>query len=115
MQAPRSGAHAQVALGSHANEQQSLSTMQPDPTPPHMGGFSHICVVSSQTSAPQQSALVVHAPPVPRQPQVPLGSHRSAPQQSALVVHTSPLLEHEHVPSAPQRRTPQQSIDVWQD
>jgi hypothetical protein len=50
-----------------------------------------------QTSEPQQSALLVHVSPVPRQPQVPLALQTLGEQQSLLLEHETPEPAHPHV------------------
>ncbi len=86
--------------------QQSLLVVQLPPTSEHW--LAHAPLV--QTSVPQQSPSLVHASPVPRQPQVPLPLHRFGAQQSALLVQAVPEPAHPHVEvSASQLSAPQQS------
>jgi hypothetical protein len=63
-----------------------------------------------QTSTPQQSALLVHASPVPRQPHVPLALQTLGAQQSPLLVQDTPEPTHPHVEVVvSQLRAPQHS------
>jgi hypothetical protein len=76
-----------------------------------MGGARQVWVIESHVSAPQHSALLVHAWPALRQLQEPASwSQTSAPQHSAPLMHVSPLFAQPHVPPSPsQRSAPQQS------
>ncbi len=86
--------------------QQSLLLVQVPPASEH--GLAHAPLV--QTSVPQQSPSLLHASPVPRQPQVPLPLHTFGAQQSALLVQAVPEPAHPHVEVlVSQLRAPQQS------
>jgi hypothetical protein len=60
----------------------------------------HVPLLGLQTLGAQQSPSVAHVAPAPRQPHVAVfGSHRRAPQQSASLVQPAPLDAHPQVPS----------------
>lgn len=96
------------------SEQQSPSVVQLPPVSeqelPH-------CPLLLQMRRPQQSLLLLHASPVPRQPHVPLPLHTFGAQQSALVEHEVPEPAHPHVDvPVSQLRAPQQSalpVQPW--
>jgi hypothetical protein len=93
----------------HRLEQHSEASRHDVPSTLHW--FTHVLLVVSQRSVPQQSALDVQSSPAARHPHVlVVVSHNRAPQQSALLEHGLPVSAQAHVLLvASQSRAPQQS------